>query len=155
MIMTINEQIKEILEIHRKSVDWKKEAPTFNDYRANKIISLFQPKTTSTDIESLKKDYEEYFCNGTTIEELEMEEDGDDLTAVYVWRWFESRLSNKSEVKKEAVCRVCGMETSTVYNINLKATHICNKCGRSIAKQELDSMFYLSSDEKNSEGEGK
>lgn len=48
--MTINEQIKEILEIHRKSVDWKKEAPTFNDYRANKIISLFQPKTTSTDI---------------------------------------------------------------------------------------------------------
>lgn len=53
--MTINEQIKEILEIHRKSVDWKKEAPTFNDYRANKIISLFQPKTTSTDIEELKK----------------------------------------------------------------------------------------------------
>ena len=69
--------------------------------------------------------------------------------------FLSSDETGKSELKKEAVCRVCGMETSTVYNINLKATHICNKCGRSIAKQELDSMFYLSSDEKNREGEGK
>ena len=115
MIMTINkleEQIRRILG----------QAET-EDKAVSMLLTLLQPKITSTDIESLKKDYEEYFCNGTTVEELEMEEDGDDLTAVYVWRWFESRLSNKSELKKEAVCSICNRPTD-----KLNSDGVCGDC---------------------------
>lgn len=38
-------------------------------------------------------------------------------------------------------CKVCGKETETVYNINFKATPICDHCGRAIAFQEISAMF--------------
>jgi len=38
-------------------------------------------------------------------------------------------------------CKVCEEETTCVYNINFKATPICEKCGRKIAYQEIEDMF--------------
>lgn len=64
----LEEKIIEILEIHRKSVDWKKEAPTFNAYRANKIISLLS--TEKVDVEEIKKEFTT-ICKtymGTTVD---------------------------------------------------------------------------------------
>lgn len=40
-------------------------------------------------------------------------------------------------------CKVCGKETKTVYNIDLKATPICEQCGRAIALQEITWMFDI------------
>lgn len=41
----------------------------------------------------------------------------------------------------EDKCKVCDEPTKTYYNINYKATPICEDCARKITRQELDDMF--------------
>lgn len=170
MIMTINEQIKEILEIHRKSVDWKKEAPTFNDYRANKIISLFQPRTTSTDIEE-----KELVSLNIKIATKDLVKRVDavipemDLHSKISLRGkiirliaeeLAPHLSNKSELKKEAVSKTkltkilrdVGLfqtgQDSDYDEYNIKWS---NKKGLALKKKLY---MYLSSNEKEVSGKG-
>lgn len=44
-------------------------------------------------------------------------------------------------MKHKQTCKICDRETQFIYNINLKAVHICEKCGRQIARQEIEDMF--------------
>ena len=51
-------------------------------------------------IEEIKKEYESFWCNGATLEELEKEEGADEyeeLLVVKVWEWFEPYLSQLTE----------------------------------------------------------
>jgi len=36
----------------------------------------------------------------------------------------------------EKVCKLCGEETSSIYNINLKGVLICDACGNTIFMQQ-------------------
>lgn len=68
---------------------------------------------------------------------ISLEEDREEI-----FDFFLPHLKSNDEIKREVRrCKLCNKETDCVYNINLKATSICEGCGRAIAKQELDDMF--------------
>lgn len=83
-------EVKEadIYRVHRFRVEELKGELT--DY----ITENYQPKTTSTDIEELKKEFEK---------EAESVKFGFEFDKEEIWNFFLPHLSNKSELKKEAV----------------------------------------------------
>ena len=129
--MTIDELKEEISKILKKHFNWNgrewildeqgidESASTddFDDFVADLskyIAENYQPKTTSTDIEELRKEFEERVIGETFAGGIFNDNDNQRMyTSGYAdgfrsakgisWRWFAPHLSNKSELKKEAV----------------------------------------------------
>lgn len=88
-----------------------------------------QPKTTSTDIEELKKEFEERVIGETFAGGIFNDNDNQRMyTSGYAdgfrsaksisWRWFEPHLSNKSELKREAVEQLKGIDGFVGFNVD-------------------------------------
>ena len=43
------------------------------------------------------------------------------------------------EINKMGICKICGIETKTFFNIDFKAINVCDKCALLITKQEVSS----------------
>lgn len=97
MIMTINEAIKHLREV------WFGAGATGDEFE-RQALELLQPKTTSTDIEEVRKEFKKKF--GDNIYRYDSFPHG---TGAYttipedIWEFFTPHLSNKSELQKEAV----------------------------------------------------
>ena len=46
-------------------------------------------------------------------------------------------MDEKEKLKRDSCCRLCGKQTATVFNINLKPVHVCDECALTITKQEV------------------
>ena len=100
--MTINEQIKNIVSHYNISHIGAFRCKCVGGAKSHliaELIDLIQPKTTSTDIEELRKVYNERFTYGGITGTIALTTDN----ALAIWNFFAPHLSNKSELKKEAV----------------------------------------------------
>lgn len=62
-----------------------------------------------------------------------------------VWLYGYTLPEFKSDIMKK--CKVCGKKTEVVFNINFKATPICESCATSIFLQQ--SQWYAKTKGKN------
>ena len=96
------EQLKEILKLtYEGDIMWE---------QAYELITKnYQPKTTSTDIEGLRKEFEDKFekmSNGLGRGLIGYLDGVNDIQCFFtddIWNYFLPHLSNKSELKREAV----------------------------------------------------
>ena len=99
--MTINETIKLNKSIDGFLLLYIK--PAF-EKAMREYAEQVQPKTTSTDIEELKKEFNKQFTDGYgfTHQDYRLRDGGSTLIKD-IWNFFLPHLSNKSGLKKEAV----------------------------------------------------
>ena len=152
--MTINEQDKETQRIVTELKRVVDEGYGFFASIARYITENYQPKTTSTDIEGLRKEFTQQLTEKVPADNFSngyiwvCSQNADD-----VWNFFAPHLSNKSELKKEAVGGfVKLLKEYEFYSGDIGVT--ANRMGSSMSDLEFLAKQYLSSNE-NEESEGK